>query len=266
MPTLPIYQVDAFTDRLFAGNPAAVVPLATWPDDVTLQAIAAENNLPETAFFAPASSDRGADYDLRWFTPTVEVDLCGHATLATAFVLATQLGVTAERVTFATRGGDLAVARAGDVYTLDFPANPPEPVAEPTPFAEALGAAPDAVLRGGAFGLAVFPDAATVAELSSDMARVAAMTDLIGVIASAPGDRVDVVSRFFAPGAGIPEDPVTGSAHTVLGPYWAERLGKTTLHARQISARGGDLRVTAAGERVHIGGRCALYLDGRIRI
>jgi PhzF family phenazine biosynthesis protein len=264
MPTLPLYQVDAFTDRCFAGNPAAVVPLETWPADATLQAIAAENNLPETAFFAPAAGR--ADYDLRWFTPTVEVDLCGHATLATAFVLATQLGVTVERVTFATRSGELAVARAGDIHTLDFPAHPPEPVADAAPFAEALGATPDAALRGGAFGLAVFPDAATVAGLSPDMARVAAMTDLIGVIASAPGDRVDVVSRFFAPQAGIPEDPVTGSAHTVLGPYWAERLGKPTLQCRQISARGGDLRVTAAGERVHIGGRCTLYLDGRIRI
>jgi PhzF family phenazine biosynthesis protein len=264
MRTLPLYQVDAFTDRRFAGNPAAVVPLETWPGDATLQAIAAENNLPETAFFAPAAS--GADYDLRWFTPTVEVDLCGHATLATAFVLATELGITAERVTFATRSGQLAVAREDDVYTLDFPANPPVPVAAPSPFAEALGATPEAVLRGDAFGLAVFADAAAVAGLTPDMGRVGAMTDLIGVIASAPGDQVDVVSRFFAPQAGIPEDPVTGSAHTVIGPYWAGRLGRPTLHCRQISARGGDLRVTAAGERVHIGGRCALYLDGRIRI
>ena len=264
MPTLPLYQVDAFTDRRFAGNPAAVVPLETWPPDATLQAIAAENNLPETAFIAPTKGD--ADYDLRWFTPTVEVDLCGHATLATAFVLATVLGVAAERVTFATRSGELAVTRDGDIHTLDFPANPPKPVTNAAPFADALGATPQAVLRGGQFGLAVFPDEATVAGLAPDMGRVAAMTDLLGIIASAPGDTADVVSRFFAPQAGIPEDPVTGAAHTVIGPYRAERLGKPALHARQISARGGDLRVTPAGERVHIGGQCALYLDGRIHI
>jgi PhzF family phenazine biosynthesis protein len=267
MTRLPLYQVDAFTATRFRGNPAAVVPLEAWfPDDV-LQAVAAENNLSETAFIVPGTPDDGAPrYHLRWFTPAVEVDLCGHATLATAYVLATCLGVAAGRIVFESRSGPLPVTREDDVFTLDFPAQLPEPVADATAVAAALKATPPAVLKGGPFLVAVFDDEDNVAGLSPDMAQVAALSGAIGLIATAPGREVDFVSRFFAPQAGIPEDPVTGSAHTVLTPYWAERLGRARLNARQISARGGDLLCTAAGDRVHIGGRCALYLEGHIHL
>jgi PhzF family phenazine biosynthesis protein len=267
MSRLPLYQVDAFTATRFRGNPAAVVPLDAWPSDEVLQEVAAENNLSETAFFVPTGEGGEAPrYHLRWFTPAVEVDLCGHATLATAYVLATCLGVGAERIVFDSRGGVLSVTRAGDVFTLDFPAQPPEPVTDTGPVAAALKAAPSAVLKGGPFLVAVFDDADNVAGLSPDMAQTAALSDAIGIIATAPGREVDFVSRFFAPQAGIPDDPVTGSAHTVLTPYWAGRLRRAELSARQISARGGDLLCTDAGERVHIGGRCALYLEGRIHL
>lgn len=263
MTTLSLYQVDAFADRLFAGNPAAVCPLDAWLPDALMQSVAAENNLAETAFFAPAAG-QGADYELRWFTPTVEVDLCGHATLATAYVLRERMGVTADSLRFATRSGIVSVDRDNDIDVLDFPARPPAPVDDPAPYAEALGAVPDAVLAADK-AMAVFGDPDEVAALSPDMDKLAALpTD--GVIATAPGRDVDIVSRYFAPAAGIPEDPVTGSAHCVLVPYWAERLGKAELTARQISARGGELACRLDGERVRLGGRCALYLEGTIRI
>jgi PhzF family phenazine biosynthesis protein len=266
MTSLPIYVVDAFAERPFAGNPAAVVPLDAWLPDARLQEIAAENNLSETAFLVPAA-DRGADYDLRWFTPTVEVKLCGHATLASGFVLMSCLGRADAAVRFASRSGPLAVARDGARYTLDFPARPPQPAEdEAAAVAEALGAAPQAVLQAD-MRLAVFAREAEVAALAPDIAAVAALNG-DGMIATAPGDAsgVDFVSRYFAPHAGIAEDPVTGSAHTVLAPFWAERLGKSDLRARQISARGGDLSCQVAGERVYIGGRCRLYLEGRIHV
>jgi PhzF family phenazine biosynthesis protein len=265
MTDLPIYVVDAFAERPFAGNPAAVVPLEAWLPDARLQQIAAQNNLSETAFLVP-SGDGTADYDLRWFTPTVEVRLCGHATLASGFVLMACLGRADEAVRFASRSGPLAVARDGDRYTLDFPARPPQPADGVAAVAEALGAAPQALLQDD-MNLAVFAREAEVAALAPDMAAVAALPG-DGVIATAPGDAsgVDFVSRYFVPGSGIPEDPVTGSAHTLLAPYWAERLGRTELSARQISARGGDLTCHVAGDRVHIGGRCRLYLEGRIHV
>lgn len=266
MPRLPFYQVDAFAAESFGGNPAGVVPLDDWLADDVLQAIAAENNLPETAFVVPAAAGAAADFDLRWFTPTMEVDLCGHATLATAYTLTVLRGSTAARLVFDSRSGLLPVTRRGDVFTLDFPANPPEPSDDAGTFAMALGAEPTATLRAPNFGVAVFSNEDNVRKLSPDMARVAEQSDLLGLIATAPGRDVDVVSRFFAPQAGIPEDPVTGAAHTVLTPYWARRLGRSALTARQISARGGDLSLELADTRVRIGGHCALYLDGTIHV
>jgi PhzF family phenazine biosynthesis protein len=259
---LPLYQVDAFTDRLFGGNPAAVVPLEQWLPDATLQAIAAENNLAETAFFVP----EGATYALRWFTPTVEVDLCGHATLASAYVIFRFLEPRREQVAFRTlKAGMLRVTREGEVLALDFPSRPPEPVTAPATLAAALGKAPAAVLAARDY-LAVYERPEDVAALAPDFAALARL-DRFAVIATAPGrDGVDFVSRFFAPAQGIDEDPVTGSSHCTLTPYWAKRLGKTRLEARQISRRVGALTCTLADERVIIAGRCVLYLEGAITV
>ncbi len=261
---LPIYQVDAFTDRVFAGNPAAVVPLDSWLPDAQLQAIAAENNLAETAYFIRS----GDGFDLRWFTPAVEVDLCGHATLATAFVISTILEPGRDRMAFATRqAGVLTVTRDGDRYTLDFPSRPASPAERPDPalFAALGGPAPAAVLRGRDY-LVVYETADAVRALTPDMALLSKL-DLFAVCVTAPGDGdVDFVSRLFAPAQGIPEDPVTGSTHCMLTPYWAERLGKTVLNARQVSARGGALLCELAGDRVRIGGQAVLYLEGSILV
>ena len=257
---IPIYQVDAFTAEAFGGNPAAVCPLEAWPADALLQAIAAENNLSETAFLVR----EGDGYHIRWFTPSIEVDLCGHATLASAYVIANHIEPGIEAIRFRSRSGPLDVTRADDLYTLDFPTINPEPVAELDAVAEALGTRPEAVLAKGKV-LAVFRSEAEVSALAPDLPKVAAL-DYAGVIATAPGDKCDFVSRFFAPHAGIPEDPVTGSAHCLLTPYWAKRLGKTEMEARQISARGGALQVADRGERIHISGRVAPYLEGRIRV
>ncbi|MGQ9369651.1 PhzF family phenazine biosynthesis protein [Azospirillum sp. ST 5-10] len=262
---LPIYQVDAFADRVFAGNPAAVVPLEGWLPDERLAAIAGENNLSETAFFVPA----GDAYELRWFTPAVEVDLCGHATLASAFVIDRVLGRGgAGPLSFRTRkAGTLTVARDGDRYVLDFPSRPPEPAADPHPeLLPALGGpAPRAVLAARDY-LVVYDDADAVRSLRPDLGRLAGV-DRFAVCVTAPGDGgVDFVSRFFAPGRGVPEDPVTGSAHCMLIPYWAGRLGRARLEARQVSARGGALACELAGDRVKIGGSAVLYLEGHILV
>lgn len=260
---LPLYQVDAFTDRPFAGNPAAVCPLEEWLPDAVMQAIASENNLSETAFFVPSQRE-GVDFDLRWFTPTVEVELCGHATLASGFVLAEIHGFERSEVRFTSRSGPLSVTREDDRYVLDFPAKPPRPVGDPERFGNALGAMPREVLEAD-MALAVFESEDDVAALAPDFRRVAALNSF-GVIATAPGRAHDFVSRYFIPQAGIDEDPVTGSAHCVSIPYWAERLDKTELEARQISARGGELSCRLEGERVKIGGQCVLYLEGRIHV
>jgi PhzF family phenazine biosynthesis protein len=262
---LAIYQVDAFTDRLFAGNPAAVCPLEAWLPDATMQAIAAENNLSETAFFVP----RGDDYDLRWFTPTVETELCGHATQASGFVVMTKLAPQRSTVRFHTRSGPLTVARQGDSFAIDLPAQPPEPCAMPAQTVAALGRKPAEILGASKY-LVIYDSAAEVAALAPDTAALADI-DRDGVIVSAPGPQgekggCDFVSRYFAPHAGIPEDPVTGSAHCTLVPYWAKRLGKTKLHARQISRRGGELFCELRGERVVIAGRAAFYLEGKIHV
>ncbi len=257
---IPLYQVDAFTSSVFGGNPAAVCPLEEWLDDATLQGIALENNLSETAFFI----DRGDHFDLRWFTPAAEVDLCGHATLATAYVLFNDLDIGGNEVHFDTRSGRLTVRRDGDRLALDFPARPPEPWPEADAVVGALGRLPTEVLKN-VMCLAVFENEADVRALSPDFARIAALP-CDGVIATAPGDSVDFVSRYFAPKHGIPEDPVTGSAHCVLTPYWAKRLGKVRLTARQVSARGGELECEDRGDRVWIAGQAVKYLEGIIEV
>ncbi|MCQ0988424.1 PhzF family phenazine biosynthesis protein [Jiella marina] len=268
MTKLPIYQVDAFTDRLFTGNPAAVMPLEAWLSDETLQAIAAENNLSETAYFVPAGEAR---WELRWFTPTMEVPLCGHATLATAFVLAEVLGEPAETLTFATRMvGDLTVTRQDDSwFAMRFPVRERTETIAVEPVAAALGKRPDAVVEfatpGDTSWLAVFSDEADVRGIEPDSRAIAALPPL-NIIATAPGFAVDFVSRMFAPKAGIDEDPVTGSAHCSLVPYWAERLGKSEFVAKQVSARGGDLRCTLDGETVVVAGQAVLYMTGEIAV
>lgn len=260
---IPLYQIDAFvTEGPFTGNPAAVCPLEAWLPDDAMQAVAAENNLSETAFFVP----EGDGYRLRWFTPTVEIDLCGHATLASAFVVFGWLAPWRRRVTFATeQAGPLTVTRDGALLALDFPARPPEPVAMPETIAAGLGKGPSAVLAARDY-LAVYDSAEDIAALAPDFAAVAAL-DRFAVIVTAPGrDGIDFVSRFFAPARGVDEDPVTGSAHTTLIPYWAKRLGKTRLETRQLSRRGGALSCALHGDRVTIAGRARLYLEGAVTI
>ena len=262
MMRLPIYQVDAFADRVFRGNPAAVCPLETWLPDATMQGIAAENNLSETAFFVR----EGSDYALRWFTPSVEIDLCGHATLASGYVVMRFLEPQRERVSFHTaKAGTLVVSRRADMLVMDFPARPAVPVAAPLGLFAALGGTPREVLRARDH-LIVYSSAAEIAALTPDLAALAKV-DCWAVIVTAPGDNgIDFVSRFFAPAQGVPEDPVTGSAHCTLVPYWAKRLGKTAFEARQLSRRGGALSCALDGDRVSIAGRAVLYLEGRIEV
>ncbi len=258
---LKMFQIDAFTSKLFGGNPAAVVLLEQELTDGMMQRVAAENNLSETAFLLPGD---GA-WDLRWFTPTTEVDLCGHATLASAHVLFSEGLADGEVVRFNSTSGALAVQHAGSLLTLDFPARPPVPVeVSLEEYGRALGIAPLAVFSARDH-LALYGSEEDVAALEPDMELVAGL-ETFAVMATAPGTDTDFVSRFFAPKAGIPEDPVTGSAHCTLTPFWAERLGKTELKARQISTRGGELRCTMQGDRVLIAGRAVEYLRGEITI
>jgi PhzF family phenazine biosynthesis protein len=261
---LPIYQVDAFTDRPFAGNPAAVCPLESWLPAETMQAIAAENNLAETAFFIQRG---GSEYEIRWFTPAVEVELCGHATLASAHVLYNHLGFAEEQIVFHSRSGPLRVSRATEGrLTLDFPARPPKPLAiHPDGLLDGLRATPLQMLAGPDL-VCLFSTEAEVRALHPDMAHLAKV-EYRAVIATAPGTNgIDFVSRFFGPRVGVPEDPVTGSAHTTLVPYWAERLNKTTFHARQVSPRGGDLWCELRGDRVLMSGHAVTYLRGEIEV
>ena len=256
---IPYYHVDAFTSNIFGGNPAVVCPLESWLDDALLQHIAAENYVPETAFFV-RTGDR---YHLRWFTPKVEMDLCGHATLASGHIILSFLTPEADSVTFDSASGPLNVERAGDMLALDFPSRPPKPAGTPAILAEALGNAPREVLADRDL-VAVFDREDDIRRMSPDMNKLRQITDWFAVIVTAPGDTVDFVSRFFAPNAGIPEDPVTGSAHCELTPYWSARLGKKTLDARQLSPRGGVLRCEDRGERVRIAGQAVLYGRGEI--
>lgn len=262
MMTLPIYQADAFTDKLYGGNPAAVCPLPEWLPDETMQKIAAENNLAETAFFVP----RGHEYALRWFTPELEIDLCGHATLATAHIIFSHLGYQADVVNFHTmKAGMLTVSRQQDLYTLNFPARIAEPAQAPAGLIEALGGpAPVEILRARDY-MVVYEKESDILALKPDFAALSKV-DGIGVIVTAKGDSCDFVSRFFAPGAGIPEDPVTGSAHCNLIPYWADRLKKNELHAFQVSSRRGELWCKYEGDRVLMSGKAVTYLKGEIYI
>jgi len=259
---IPLYQVDAFADRVFGGNPAAICPLKEWLPAETMQAIASENNLSETAFYVP----EGEQYLLRWFTPVAEIDLAGHPTLATAYVIFNILEPKRTSIAFRTmKGATLNVTRRGDEIAMDFPARPPKPCDAPAALAPALGKPPVAVMAARDY-LAVYERAADVAGLTPDFGALAKL-DRFLVIATAPGEGgIDFVSRCFAPAHGINEDPVTGSAHCTLIPYWAGRLGKSALKARQISKRGGALSCEHRGERVTIAGRAALYMEGTIAI
>eukprot|EP00928_Gymnodinium_smaydae_P057240 TRINITY_DN40508_c0_g1_i1.p1 TRINITY_DN40508_c0_g1~~TRINITY_DN40508_c0_g1_i1.p1 ORF type:complete len:312 (+),score=39.72 TRINITY_DN40508_c0_g1_i1:55-990(+) len=280
--TLPIFQLDAFSATPFGGNPAAVLPLKSWLPDATLKAIAAENNLSETAFFVPTSG--GEAFHLRWFTPTLEVDMCGHATLATAALILGKLEPDRLEAAFDTRSGRLLVRRSskgsddGDEalprLTLDFPSWPckPDAVAPPPALVDALGGDRRPVLaheiepmHGAPYFLFVYENASDVASLAPSFDAMEA-----NVLATAPAgeeaSRVDFVSRFFGPLSGIPEDPVTGSAHTTLAPFWASRLGKSAMNARQLSSRGGELHVELNGDRVLISGATAFYMEGHVKV
>ena len=259
---LDIYQVDAFSSKPFGGNPAAVVPLENWLPDETLLAIAAENNLAETAFFVKS----GDANELRWFTPTVEVPLCGHATLASAHVIFNELGHADEKIIFKTRKrGDLSVTRDGDRLVLDFPAYPMKEIA-PIEMLRTAEFPPIRYFESQDNMLLLLMDSQkTVAELEPDMRNVESLP-YQEVIITAKGDDCDFASRMFAPKIGIPEDPVTGAIHCSLIPYWAEALGKSELFARQVSARGGELFCKLAGDRVKIGGNAVLYLKGEIYV
>lgn len=268
--TLKLWQVDAFAAKPLEGNPAALVPLERWLDPAQMQRIAGENNLSETAFFVNAAPGR---YDLRWFTPAAEVDLCGHATLASAWLIFEVLAPELDRIDFETRSGTLAVTRGNDGWhTMSLPADPVMPFEAPglaQEIGEALGVAPPMEVHKGRYVMAVWEDAKTVRSIRDcgEIARVLRGLGMWGLIATAKGDeRYDFVSRFFAPDKGVPEDPVTGSAHCALVPYWTERLGKKTLKARQVSPRGGDLLCTDDGARTMLSGPCALYMTGEIHV
>jgi len=257
---LPLFQVDAFTDTLFSGNPAAVCPLVTWLPDTTLQAIAEENNLSETAFYVSA----GREFHIRWFTPTVEVDLCGHATLAAAHVILNHTGHESNSVHFTSKSGPLSVVRDTDYLVMDFPAQRPEGRQIPAELIAALGREPLELFSSADY-MAVFHDEDALLSIQPGFELLKKL-DLRGVIITAPGRATDFVSRFFAPKFGINEDPVTGSAHCLLAPYWSERLGKSRLTGRQLSQRGGEVVCEIRGDRVSLAGKAVTYLEGLITI
>lgn len=257
---LRMFQVDAFATRAFEGNPAAVCPLDEWLDDSTMQAIAAENNLSETAFFV----NDGGNFTIRWFTPTAEVDLCGHATLASAYVLFECLENDSPRIEFSSRSGPLSVTREGAQFVLDFPADPPTPITTPAALIDAFGSEPDECLSA-ADTILVFDSADFVRRAAPDIVRIASVPTR-GVIITAGDEHYDFIARFFGPQVGVDEDPVTGSAYTELTPYWAARTGKSRFHARQVSSRGGDVLCELEGDRVKIAGGAVLYLEGSITV
>lgn len=261
MIKLTIFQVDAFTDRLFGGNPAAVIPLDSWLPDETMQKIALENNLSETAFFVREKEG----YHIRWFTPGTEVDLCGHATLATAYVMFNHLTPDEELIEFRSRSGLLKVRRDNAWIELDFPADDPVPVAPLPEIVKALGCNPIAWTKGKTDYLLLFEKESDLINMHPDFGLLG-KTEARGIIVSAPGTQSDFVSRFFGPRVGINEDPVTGSAHTMLVPYWHKKTGKETFIARQLSSRQGFLRCKLAGNRVLIAGQAVLYLEGTLII
>jgi len=259
---IPIYQVDAFSNQLFKGNPAAVCPLTEWLPDELMQNIAQENNLAETAFIVPASEG----YEIRWFTPTVEVDLCGHATLASAHVVFQELGHSGEKVEFySPRSGPLTVTKRGDELVLDFPSDTISQIDVEPLHRTGLSKAPKAVYKGKTDYLFVYDTEAEIRALIPDFEALKTHP-VRGIIVTAPGEKVDFVSRFFGPACGVNEDPVTGSAHTTLTPYWSSVIGKTTLNALQLSQRSGSLTCTLKGDRVEIAGKSVLYLRGEINV
>jgi PhzF family phenazine biosynthesis protein len=258
---LPIFQVDAFAEELFQGNPAAVIPLEEWLPDGLMQSVAMENNLSETAFFVQTK----AGFEIRWFTPKAEVDLCGHATLATAHVIFSEAYYPKEKISFGSRSGLLKVKKENDLLQLNFPADVVKQIEAPKDIVNAVGLIPTECFQGKTDYLFVYQTEKEIRELRPDFSALA-KTKARGIIVTAPGDGCDFVSRFFAPAVGIDEDPVTGSAHTVLTPYWAEKLGKTNFSAQQVSARGGKLECALKDDRVLIAGRAKTYLHGEIYI
>ena len=270
MYSFPIYQVDAFATHPFSGNPAAVIPLKEWLPEALMQQIAMENNLSETAFFVPLTPKEmgktGADYHIRWFTPNMEIDLCGHATLATAYVIHTLMGLEdpGEKVVFITeKAGLLKVILHDEWYTLELPSRPPEPAPTPEGLLEALGIYyPVRVMKSRDYFI-VLPNQQKVQDITPDFTALKKI-QAVGIIVTAPGDAADVVSRCFYPGAGVEEDPVTGSAHCNIIPYWSERLSKTELVCKQLSARGGTLVCVNKGPWVWMSGKCNLFLKGTI--
>jgi PhzF family phenazine biosynthesis protein len=258
---MTLYQIDAFTDHLFGGNPAAVVPLVSWPEDQLMQSIASENNLAETAFIVP----EGNDFRIRWFTPSVEVDLCGHATLAAAFVYFNEIGYDHDVINFSSNSGLLSVRRDGAWLTLDFPADRLTTISVTPAMQKCTTVNILEAYQGRSDYMFVLADQKGVKESHFDLEAIRALGHR-GVIVTAEGKDVDFVSRFFAPGLGIPEDPVTGSAHTTLTPYWAKRLGKNKLTARQLSQRGGYLKCELQHDRVLISGQAVMYMKGKLDV
>ncbi|HUQ97180.1 MAG TPA: PhzF family phenazine biosynthesis protein [Chitinophagaceae bacterium] len=260
--TLTIYQVDAFADALFKGNPAAVIPLETWLDVNLMQQVAMENNLSETVFFVK----EGDSYAIRWFTPEYEIDLCGHATLASAYIIKTFLEPHIQQISFTTqKAGVLKTSAKDGLYTLDFPARMPQATAVPHQLLASLGVSNAVEILRSRDYFVVLPSEEAVLNVMPDYNGMKTL-DTIGVIVTAKGTSADVVSRCFYPGAGIPEDPVTGSAHCNIIPYWSDKLGKIRIHAKQLSARGGDLQCELSGDRVLMSGRCVLFLKGEIYV
>jgi len=258
---IDLYQVDAFTDKVFGGNPAAVCPLEAWlPDDI-LQRIAMENNLSETAFFVPENNG----YHLRWFTPTTEVDLCGHATLATAFTLFSHLKFKEKTIQFSSRSGILEVTKTESGFMMDFPIWEYEEIEIDPRITDALGHKPTALFKGYDW-IALFDNEETVRTLNPNHTKLLEIENMRGILPTAKGKDYDFISRFFGPAVGVPEDPVTGSAHCILTPFWAKRLNKTSLHAYQSSARGGELFCQIKGDRVKIIGNAVLYMHGKINL
>ena len=262
MATYTIYQADAFTNKLFGGNPAAVIPLEQWIDDMLMQQIAAENNLAETVFFVP----KNEGFHIRWFTPELEIDLCGHATLASAFILYNYLGYSKKEIIFYSKSGELLITKDGDKFCLNFPSRMPVRITEyPDTLLNGLGITdPLGVYKSRDYVVEVATEN-EVRNLDIDMSLLNQI-DVIGIIVTAPGKDCDFVSRFFAPNCGIPEDPVTGSAHSTLVPFWAEKLNKNTLHAKQLSKRGGELWCENTGDRVTMSGNCVFYMKGEINV
>lgn len=264
---LKIFQVDAFTNQLFGGNPAAVVPLQTWLPDDLMQKLGMENNLSETVFFVPSAKEgeenyTGADFDIRWFTPSIEINLCGHATLASAFVLFNKLGFAKETITFHSKSGLLKVSQKDSMLVMDFPSWKPKPLTKyPDALSAALGGSSISSVHQYRDLLVVLEDEEAVLSCTPDFGLIKRLGEKI--IVTAKGNAVDFVSRFFAPTAGVDEDPVTGSAHSQLIPFWSEQLGKKEMSAKQLSQRGGDLYCKQVDEeRVLIGGHCVFYLEG----